>query len=308
MATIWKQSTEHCWLANDGRRVQYSPASQAFLVFNKGGYLGKDGTLAQAQHRTDYSPTYLQDTEGNLPTFLLLSTEERATNRGQAMKTKVTTEAPVLTAEQEAAAITDVTREYNKLAQQAADRGLAYKQVERFGDLQVATESLAMVQSSLRAAAGADKGIVNQKRASAKKGVAKSEGVATSVTKEGDTGTGPATGETGAAPPKERSTMTAKTAKAAKKTSAKKASKGKAPKAAKTAKVAKAANGGTKTRIGEDAKCSVVGANPFREGTDRHTQLEMVKKGTVAAFVKAGGNRGYLSWFVRKGHAKVSGA
>lgn len=93
--------------------------------------------------------------------------------------------------------------------------------------------------------------------------------------------------------------MTTKTSKKASKKSAKKAP------AAKKAATKVAAKGGTRNNVADDAKCSVVGANPFREGTSRHTQLELVRKGTVAAFLKAGGERAYLSWYVRNGHAKA---
>lgn len=60
------------------------------------------------------------------------------------------------------------------------------------------------------------------------------------------------------------------------------------------------------TRATDEDKIVGVGANPFREGTSRYEQLEKAKKaGTVGKFVKADGDRAYLSWYQRNGHVKV---
>lgn len=71
--------------------------------------------------------------------------------------------------------------------------------------------------------------------------------------------------------------------------------------------VAKAAKTKTVTsRASDDDKIVGVGTNPFREGTSRFEQLEKARKaGTVAKFVKAGGDRAYLSWYSRNGNVKV---
>lgn len=318
---VWKQThtTPAQWVSTDKRRVQYSDASKRFLVFKLGeGYLGWELTLEQAKLRLTPSDTKLQDEVNGMPAFVMLSQEERNHAReGNMAKRKLATVSSeqaeaeadaVLTGAVADKDIVKASAKFNKLAMEAQELGmLHYKPVQRFETLALAEASITQIESSLKAKRVSD-ATVNQEAKSSQKGVAKSAGTG----KRKGSGAEPPAQEAVTQNPaqpasSEESNMTtkAKTAKKATKTaskgkaSTKKASKGKA-------KTATKANGGERApRVTEDAAIALVKKeNPFREGTSRYTQLELVKKGTVAKFKAAGGNVSYLSWFKRNGLAK----
>lgn len=92
----------------------------------------------------------------------------------------------------------------------------------------------------------------------------------------------------------------------AKKSSKKTAAKGRKT-VAKTVKKASNGNGGTYNRIAPEARLTLV-KNPFREGSVRHTAAALAGKAKTAAEYLKKGSGNYLSWLVRTGHVKVSGA
>jgi hypothetical protein len=108
-----------------------------------------------------------------------------------------------------------------------------------------------------------------------------------------------------ASKPKE-SEVTTTSAKRRGAKSAKKAAKKSAKRAAKRV-TAKSSGNGARAPRSLDATITPIGDNPFREGTDRHKQLELARKSkTVGKFVEAGGDRAYLSWFNRSKRVRVS--
>lgn len=93
---------------------------------------------------------------------------------------------------------------------------------------------------------------------------------------------------------------------AARKSSKKSPAKGRKAGSKKTVK--KASNGnGTHNRIAPEARLTLVD-NPFREGSVRHTAAALAGKAKTAAEYLKKGSGNYLSWLVRKGHVKASGA
>lgn len=93
----------------------------------------------------------------------------------------------------------------------------------------------------------------------------------------------------------------------ARKSSKKTAAKGRKTSAKKTVKKASNGNGGTYNRIAPEARLTLV-KNPFREGSVRHTAAALAGKAKTAAEYLKKGSGNYLSWLVRTGHVKISGA